>query len=81
MSATDDAVLDFLANPSPSTPAFSNGLRWRSAEELEIPYLEEAVQDKSARQLIRILLHPDPRRRATINQVLVMFFLLHRSLP
>ncbi|KAK3820301.1 MAG: kinase-like domain-containing protein [Benniella sp.] len=70
MSATDDAVLDFLANPSPSTPAFSNGLRWRSAEELEIPYLEEAVQDKSARQLIRILLHPDPRRRATINQVL-----------
>lgn len=80
MSATDDAVLDFLANPSPSTPAFSNGLRWRSAEELEIPYLEEAVQDKSARQLIRILLHPDPSRRATINQVLVMFFFHHASL-
>ncbi|KAG0240886.1 F-box only protein 42 [Mortierella sp. GBA43] len=70
MSATDDAVLDFLANPSPSTPAFSNGLRWRSAEELEIPYFEEAVQDSSARQLIRILLHPDPRRRATMNQLL-----------
>ncbi|KAF9964259.1 Negative regulator of mitotic exit [Mortierella alpina] len=75
MSESDTVVLHFLANPSPDTPALSNGLRWKNAVDLEIPYFEEAVQDKHARTLIRILLHPDPRLRATMTQVLDSDFL------
>jgi len=71
MSESETVVLRFLANPSPDTPALSNGLRWKNAIDLEIPYFEEAVQDKHARTLIRILLHPDPHLRATMTQVLV----------
>ncbi|KAF9291952.1 Negative regulator of mitotic exit [Mortierella alpina] len=68
-------VLRFLANPSPDTPALSNGLRWKNAVDLQIPYFEDAVQDKQARTLIRILLHPDPHLRATMTQVLDSDFL------
>ncbi|KAF9122825.1 hypothetical protein BGW39_009468, partial [Mortierella sp. 14UC] len=70
VSATNEAVLHFLAHPSPETPALANGLRWVSQQELEIPHFEQAVPNSHARQLIRILLHPDPSRRATMNQVL-----------
>ncbi|KAF9349144.1 F-box only protein 42 [Mortierella sp. AD094] len=70
LSATEDEVLHFLANPSPDTPALPNGLRWTSSRELEIPYFELAVRDNSARQLIRMLLNPDPHGRATMDQVL-----------
>ncbi|KAG0210916.1 F-box only protein 42 [Mortierella sp. GBA30] len=74
-TTSTSTVLHFLANPSPDTPALSNGLRWRTADELEIPHFEEAIQDKDARALIHILLHPDPRRRATMSQVLDSEFL------
>ncbi|KAI1296183.1 F-box only protein 42, partial [Mortierella claussenii] len=70
LSATTDAVLHFLANPSVNTPALPNGLRWLSSQELEIPYFNEAVQNQSARDLIRILLKPDPQQRANMDQVL-----------
>ncbi|KAF8980945.1 F-box only protein 42 [Entomortierella lignicola] len=70
LSASNDEVLQFLANPSPDTPKLSNGLQWNSSLELEIPYFEQAVRDNSARQLIRMLLHPDPDSRATMDQVL-----------
>ncbi|ORZ27941.1 hypothetical protein BCR41DRAFT_124849 [Lobosporangium transversale] len=71
LSLSDDTVLHFLAHPSPDTPSLANGLRWNSARELVIPDFELAVPNESARALIRILLHPDPQRRATMNQVLV----------
>ncbi|KAF9174486.1 hypothetical protein BGX21_007365 [Mortierella sp. AD011] len=70
LSATEDEVLHFLASPSPDTPTLPNGLRWTNSRELEIPYFELAVRDNSARQLIRMLLNPDPNSRATMDQVL-----------
>ncbi|KAI8602422.1 kinase-like domain-containing protein [Dissophora ornata] len=70
LSAPDEMVIHFLAHPSPDTPALPNGLRWASPHELEIPHFEQAVQDKNARQLISILLHPDPQHRAVLDQVL-----------
>ncbi|KAG0378814.1 F-box only protein 42 [Mortierella sp. AD032] len=75
VSATNEAVLHFLAHPSPETPALANGLRWANQQELEIPHFEQAVPNSHARQLIRILLHPDPSRRASMNQVLNSDFL------
>ncbi|KAF9925042.1 F-box only protein 42 [Linnemannia zychae] len=68
-SESAETVLRFLARPSPETPALTNGLRWKSTQELEIPYFEKVVPNTYARQLIRILLHPDPSRRATMTQV------------
>ncbi|KAF9929833.1 F-box only protein 42 [Mortierella alpina] len=70
LSLSDDTVLHFLAHPSPDTPSLANGLRWSRFRELEIPHFEQAVQDKSARLLIRMLLHPDPQRRATMRHVM-----------
>ncbi|GJJ75628.1 hypothetical protein EMPS_07986 [Entomortierella parvispora] len=70
LSLSDDTVLHFLAHPSADTPSLANGLKWTSARELEIPHFEAAVPDANARSLIRILLNPDPHRRATMNQVL-----------
>ncbi|KAG0297616.1 hypothetical protein BGZ98_000536, partial [Dissophora globulifera] len=70
LSLSDDTVLHFLAHPSPDTPSLANGLRWNSACELDIPSFEQAVPDADARALIRILLHPDLQRRATMAQVL-----------
>ncbi|KAF9115397.1 hypothetical protein BGX27_007897 [Mortierella sp. AM989] len=70
LSLSDDTVLHFLAHPSPNTPSLANGLRWNNARELEIPHFEEAVPDKDARCLIRMLLHPDPHLRGNINHVL-----------
>ncbi|KAF9286442.1 hypothetical protein BGZ68_002914 [Mortierella alpina] len=70
LSISDDTVLHFLAHPSPDTPSLANGLRWSKLRELEIPHFEQAVQDNSARLLIRMLLHPDPQRRATMGQVM-----------
>ncbi|KAF9572933.1 F-box only protein 42 [Mortierella alpina] len=75
VSESEAVVLHFLANPSADTPALSNGLRWKNSVDLEIPYFEDAVQDKHARTLIRILLHPDPHLRATMTQVLDSDFL------
>ncbi|KAF9916941.1 hypothetical protein BX616_002381 [Lobosporangium transversale] len=68
--AKDDVVLHFLAHPSVDTPPLSNGLRWTNTQELEIPYFEEAVRNKSARQLIRMLLRPDPKDRAVMDEIL-----------
>ncbi|KAG0043605.1 Cyclin-dependent kinase 13 [Gryganskiella cystojenkinii] len=70
LSLSDDTVLHFLAHPSADTPSLANGLKWASSRELEIPYFEAAVPDENARRLIRILLNPDPQRRATMDQVL-----------
>ncbi|KAG0017428.1 F-box only protein 42 [Podila clonocystis] len=70
LSLSDDTVLHFLAHPSADTPSLAHGLRWNDKRELEIPYFEQAVPDENARKLIRILLHPDPQRRATMPQVL-----------
>ncbi|KAG0370570.1 F-box only protein 42 [Gamsiella multidivaricata] len=70
ISVKDEELLNFLANPSVDTPALPNGLRWRSSQELEIPYLDQAVRDKSAKDLICMLLNPDPASRATMDQVL-----------
>ncbi|KAF8943938.1 F-box only protein 42 [Haplosporangium gracile] len=75
ISATNEAVLHFLAHPSPETPALANGLRWTNSQDLEIPHFEQAVPNSHARQLIHILLHPDPLRRATMAQVLSSDFL------
>ncbi|KAF9546861.1 hypothetical protein EC957_009313 [Mortierella hygrophila] len=75
ISSTNEAVLHFLAHPSPDTPALANGLRWANSQELDIPHFEQAVPNSHARQLIRILLHPDPLRRATMAQVLNSDFL------
>ncbi|KAG0211208.1 F-box only protein 42 [Mortierella sp. NVP41] len=79
VSVSNETVLHFLANPSPVTPALSNGLRWASSQELEIPHFEAAVANSHARQLIRILLHPDPLHRATMAQVLNSDFLNQTS--
>ncbi|KAF9437960.1 hypothetical protein BGZ76_010414 [Entomortierella beljakovae] len=70
LNLSDDTVLHFLAHPSPSTPTLANGLRWNAANELDIPNFEEAVPDSEARALIRMLLHPDPKRRANIHNIL-----------
>ncbi|KAF9157350.1 F-box only protein 42, partial [Mortierella sp. AD011] len=70
LSLSDDTILHFLAHPSPSTPTLASGLRWKNNCELEIPNFEEAVPNKDARVLIRMLLHPDPHLRASINHVL-----------
>ncbi|KAF9112840.1 F-box only protein 42 [Mortierella sp. AM989] len=70
LSATDEEVLHFLANPLPDTPILPNGLRWTNSRELGIPYFEEAVRDINARNLICTLLRPDPQSRATMDQVL-----------
>ncbi|KAF9183769.1 F-box only protein 42 [Haplosporangium sp. Z 767] len=70
LSLSDDTVLHFLAHPAPDTPSLASGLRWNDSRELEIPYFEQAVPDASARDLIRMLLNPDPYRRATMTQVL-----------
>ncbi|KAG0200021.1 hypothetical protein BGX28_006803 [Mortierella sp. GBA30] len=70
LSLSDDTVLHFLAHPSPDTPALANGLRWNGSRELDIPHFEQAVLDRKARALIRMLLCPDPQDRATMNQVL-----------
>ncbi|KAF9365861.1 hypothetical protein BGX34_007949 [Mortierella sp. NVP85] len=75
LSLSDDTVLHFLAHPSSDTPALANGLRWSSSRELEIPHFEQAVPDPSARALIRMLLHPDPQRRANLNNVLASDYL------
>ncbi|KAF9586240.1 hypothetical protein BGW38_008222, partial [Lunasporangiospora selenospora] len=75
LSLSDDTVLHFLAHPSTDTPSLANGLRWNGSRELEIPHFEEAVPDEHARTLIRMLLHPDPLRRATLNQILASQYL------
>ncbi|KAF9983569.1 hypothetical protein BGZ65_001657 [Modicella reniformis] len=75
LSLSDETVLHFLAHPSADTPTLANGLRWNSNRELEIPYFEQAVPDVNARVLIRMLLHPDPQRRANINHVLASDYL------
>ncbi|KAF9212725.1 F-box only protein 42 [Podila verticillata] len=70
LSLSDDTVLHFLAHPSSDTPSLARGLRWNDKRELVIPHFEQAVPDENARKLIKILLHPDPQRRATMTQVL-----------
>jgi serine/threonine protein kinase len=68
---TDSTILHFISHPSSSTPALNNGLRWNDESELEIPGLDNLIQDDHSRTLIRTLLSREPAKRSDVASVLV----------